>query len=73
MRLRVVLLSCLMMTPSACSSPDGRVTELPDISADFCVNAKPILVSKRDKFTPGTAKQIINHNETGHRLCGWVN
>lgn len=37
-----------------------------------CAWAKPIYVSKADKLTDGTADQILAHNMTGSRLCGWV-
>ena len=31
----------------------------------------PILVSKQDTLTPGTARQILVHNEQGTAACHW--
>lgn len=36
-----------------------------------CDWAAPILPSRADVLTPGTARQILAHNETGARVCGW--
>jgi hypothetical protein len=38
---------------------------------DSCGAWRPILVSRADTLTDGTARQILAHNETGARLCGW--
>lgn len=38
---------------------------------DACGPWKPIYVSKEDKFTEGTAKQILAHNLTGQKICKW--
>lgn len=38
---------------------------------DACGPWRPILVSRQDALTRGTAADILAHNETGHRLCGW--
>lgn len=37
----------------------------------FCVAARPILITPRDVLDRGTAYDILTHNETGARLCGW--
>lgn len=37
----------------------------------MCAAFAPILVSKDDVLTDGTAKQILTHNLTGEVLCGW--
>jgi hypothetical protein len=29
------------------------------------------MVSERDQLTRGTAEQLLAHNATGERLCGW--
>ncbi len=34
-----------------------------------CDWAEPIRVSSQDDLTPGTARQILTHNETGADLC----
>ena len=38
---------------------------------DPCGAWRPILVGRADVLTDGTARQILAHNETGRRLCGW--
>lgn len=38
---------------------------------DVCGPWRPILVSTQDSLTRGTAADILAHNETGGRLCGW--
>jgi hypothetical protein len=40
-------------------------------TSDYCRIAKPIFVSKDDMLTDGTARQILEHDLTGHGLCGW--
>lgn len=36
-----------------------------------CVGWKPIFTSSSDKLTPGTARQVLDHNEYGERVCHW--
>ena len=36
-----------------------------------CEAWRPILVAEADMLTPQTARQILAHNRTGRRLCGW--
>ena len=36
-----------------------------------CDWAAPIRPSRADQLTPGTQRQILAHNETGSKLCGW--
>ncbi|EHM03478.1 hypothetical protein HMPREF9946_00074 [Acetobacteraceae bacterium AT-5844] len=38
---------------------------------DPCGPWRPILVSRADTLTDGTARQILAHNETGVRMCRW--
>lgn len=38
---------------------------------DYCSVASPIYVSKKDGFTSLTARQILDHNETGEKICRW--
>ena len=40
-------------------------------AADPCAPWAPIWVSPGDVLTPATAEQILAHNETGARICGW--
>lgn len=37
----------------------------------FCLEAKPIYVSKADVLTADTARQVLAHNEHGAARCGW--
>lgn len=39
--------------------------------SDFCLIAKPIRPAAADVLTDGTVTQILAHDETGKRLCGW--
>ena len=39
---------------------------------DYCAIANPIYVSKNDGFTDLTARQILDHNETGEKVCEWT-
>ena len=55
----IVCLTALLLTGCATS---GRVT-------NYCNIAEPILISKKDVFTDGTAKQILQHNETWQAIC----
>jgi hypothetical protein len=43
----------------------GRATDT------ACVAFGPIYVSQQDTLTDGTAEQILAHNLTGKKLCGW--
>lgn len=35
----------------------------------YCDIANPIYISKKDELTDGTARQILEHNETWKRIC----
>ena len=41
------------------------------VGGDLCRVSQPILISEEDHLTMETARQILVHNETGERLCGW--
>lgn len=64
--LTLLLASCVTAgagkPQTACPPPDNRA---------MCAAFAPILVSKDDVLTDGTAKQILAHNLTGEVLCGW--
>jgi hypothetical protein len=53
----------------------GLLILLPSCSVggagSFCAAARPIYVTPRDALDRGTAADILAHNETGARLCGW--
>jgi len=36
-----------------------------------CYWTKPIRISRADILTEATAEQILAHNETGAKRCGW--
>lgn len=38
---------------------------------DSCDWAEPIRPSVEDVLSDETARQILTHNVTGERLCGW--
>jgi hypothetical protein len=61
-RFGVILLGSLILT-------SGCVTIGP--ATNFCSIAEPILISRQDVLTDGTARQILAHNETGRKLCEW--
>ena len=59
---KIGLLATLTLL-GACAK-NGPVTEM-------CAPWRPILTSRADDMTRGTAEQVLAHNETGRRLCGW--
>lgn len=64
--LSVALLLCLAAALTSCSGT-GLATK-PETA---CAAFKPILVSHADILTPETADEILSHNLTGRKLCGW--
>lgn len=48
---------------------NGRVQTEAIVIDSSCSWAKPILISKRDALTDGTAKQILSHNELATKNC----
>lgn len=53
-----------IMLLSACA-PNGAE------SGSFCAVAKPIYIEDADQFTEATAREILAHNLTGEKICGW--
>ncbi|KMI48614.1 hypothetical protein SM94_05259 [Klebsiella pneumoniae] len=39
----------------------------------FCETANPIYLSKEDKLTQESKRQILAHDIVGERVCGWGN
>lgn len=37
----------------------------------FCEIANPIYLSKEDKLTHESKRQVLTHNLIGERICGW--
>lgn len=55
------MLLCAMLLMSGCAT----------ITKNSCDWAAPIRPSVSDHLTDGTARQILEHNLTGQKLCGW--
>ena len=41
------------------------------VAPDYCATARPIYISRTDVISDATAREILEHNETGRNLCGW--
>lgn len=66
MRLKMTIAAILLMvTPAACSMSNGNAKN------EYCQIAKPIYVAPNDLLSDGTARQILDLDETGKKLCGW--
>ena len=57
----LAILPCLL----GCEAPT------PAINTTWCKQDNIITVSKADVLTPGTAREILLHNEQGTAICGW--
>jgi hypothetical protein len=57
------MLSVIAVFLAGCATEPGATFE--------CDWAAPIRPSRTDHLSEGTARQILIHNETGVRLCGW--
>lgn len=64
MTLRMICAGILLALLSGCAT-NGVGTE------GGCEAFRPIYTSRADVFTDGTAEQLLAHNLTGARLCGW--
>lgn len=68
--MKLILLSLLInVTGCVSGSPE-------DIRLDtFCLNANPIRGTSQDadRISDALVDQILKHNETGRKLCGWKN
>lgn len=69
------MLLCLLLIVSSGCEMTGRVTNPvaagPAIVDNGCNWTRPIFIDKTDKLSKGTVDQILAHNMTGQRLCGW--
>jgi len=61
--IRIIGLTTLMFL-SGC----GNTTET---RPDWCQDDSLILPSRNDQLSPGTARQIVLHNDQGKVVCGW--
>lgn len=59
----------LALLLAGCATTAGVVK--PEVVDNGCSWAKPIIVSGDDVLTDGTAKQILEHDQTGAKVCGW--
>lgn len=55
----------LILAMFAAASTGGCAT------SDPCAGWRAIRPARADVLTDGTARQILAHNETGARVCGW--
>lgn len=37
----------------------------------YCQIAKPIYIAPEDVLTDTTAREVLEHNRTGKKICGW--
>lgn len=58
MKLTVCLMAVLL---TGCAT-SGR-------AINYCDLTRPVYISKKDVLTDGTARQILQHNETWQRVC----
>lgn len=69
----LLLASCVLTgcgpTISLTKSSDDQ--PLKPAAPDFCATASPIYIDKTDQISDGTAREILKHNMTGRKLCGW--
>lgn len=66
MLMRMLLVGLMATQLNACEII-GHATE----QDAGCAWAKPIYLSKQDSLTKATADQLVAHNETGEKRCGW--
>lgn len=59
---RMFALCLMILSMSGCSTTGLEID---------CNWVKPIYISKDDAMTVETARQVLEHNETGAKLCGW--
>lgn len=63
----LLLASCVTMGGLGTSGCTPRTV----VKTDFCTGWKPILASKADVLTDGTAKQILAHDQHGVDMKCW--
>jgi hypothetical protein len=61
--MRMMRLVAILIPLAACAT-DGAAPSV-------CAPWRPIFVTPREALDRGTAADILAHNETGGRLCGW--
>lgn len=68
----------LILLATGCTVQPPPKPPAPAVSApvvivkhDFCEEAKPIYLTKKDKLDASTVDAILSHNRRGVTLCGW--
>lgn len=70
--LKVVLLTSFAVTGCAAQQTPTRAQKQIAASApEFCTTAMPIYINDKDVISDDTARQILQHNKTGRKLCKW--
>lgn len=73
--LKTMLLPCLLgplLTSCATTGPTEPEVQIQTKIVDTsCQWGRPIYVDKADVLTDATAKQILSHNLSGAKKCGW--
>lgn len=67
----VLLTSCVLIGCAVKPTPSNTEKAIAAAKPEFCTTALPIYIGKDDKITDATARQILQHNKTGRRLCKW--
>lgn len=52
-------------------APEPQIITRTRVVDTACDWTKPILVSKSDVLSDETARQILEHNLAGAKVCGW--
>lgn len=63
----MLLLTTAVLLPGCVTN--GRAIDVPAVVDSACDWVQPIYISSSDVLTPGTARQILNHNETLEQNC----
>ena len=63
--LRALAMIPLTLLAASCATTAGLETSA------ACLAFRPILPSRADVMTDETKRQILAHDETGAKLCGW--
>lgn len=69
--LKLKSVQCLLVALLTSCAMIGCATTTNPVEPDYCATAKPIFVSKSDVISDATAREILEHNLTGQKLCGW--
>lgn len=69
--LKLKYVRCLLAALLTSCVATGCATTNPVVEPDYCATAKPIYISKTDVISDATAREILEHNLTGQKLCGW--